>query len=94
MFFFQGFWPHFQKSYDLEEIFYQRAISVVHLSVVVSVFRIACELETPNLAVLFQYVHLSTSHYKNCVNTQEETSETYYVTLYRYGGLNYYVTMS
>ena len=38
----------------------------------VSVFCVSCELETPNLAVFFQYVHLPTSYdYKSVVSEDD-----------------------
>ena len=41
---FEGFWKHFQKGCDSEDIFCQTAVYVVHLPVVVSVFCIVCTL--------------------------------------------------
>ena len=40
---FQGF-DHVSRGYDLEETFFQKDISVEHLSVAVSIFGIVCDL--------------------------------------------------
>lgn len=75
--FFQRFWPHFQKGYDLEEIFCELVISVVNPSIAVSVFYIVCDLET------LCELQSSISYNKNYDNTLEETSATYCVLLHR-----------
>ena len=65
-FIFQVFWAHSQKGWDSEEICCRTAVSLEHLSVTVSVFCVDSELETPYLAVIFQYLHLYTYYDNKC----------------------------
>ena len=62
-----------------ERFFCQTAISVKQLPVVVSVFCIVCELETPKLAVF------SRKHPAIARPILEETYDIYYAALYRQG---------
>ena len=56
-------------------------IFVEHISAAVLAFCVPCELETPNVMVFFQYLHLPTSYDNKCGNILEETYKTYHITL-------------
>lgn len=60
-----SFFTKFLEDLHLRRDFCQTVNSTEHLSVAIAVFCVPCELQTPNLAVFFPDLHLSTSYDKN-----------------------------